>query len=60
MIHVHVYKVESQMAEFDLDTDDTEKAKAEALYLTQSCRLELKKSDCRYIALIPTASIPEV
>jgi len=53
MIHVHVYKIEPQMAEFDLETDDPEMAKAEALHLTQSCQLELKKADCRYIAIIP-------
>ena len=53
MTHVHVYKVDERMAELDLATNDPKMAKAEALHLAQSCKLELTKADCHYIAVIP-------
>jgi|WetSurSiteA1Bulk_404760.scaffolds.fasta_scaffold01663_5 hypothetical protein len=49
--HVHVYKVEKMM-EFDFDTIDEEKARADAIELfKKEPDNNLKDSDCKFIAI---------
>jgi hypothetical protein len=49
--HVHVYKVE-RMKEFDFDTIDEEKARADAIKLfKEEPDDNLKEADCKFIAI---------
>jgi len=53
MIHVHVYKVAGYYADLDIDTEDPEAARQEAI--AQAVRLpaeNLKPVESEYIAII--------